>query len=323
VVSAAAVAVLLAVADPGQALDALLAARPGELAAAVAVFAVALVGRAACSRELVDGRGGLGGAFSALTIGYLVNNLLPLRAGEVARAVVLGRRSGLGFMGGATAVAAERLLDLVMAAAILLAGLAAVGVDAGWAPAVAAAAAALIGLATLVALARHRRTLAGWLEARLSGRPRLAAMLPKLVAALDGLARPGRLLRAAAILGASWALAVVVFWLVMRAFIPAAPLSWAAFGLGVMAFGIALPSSPGAIGVYEAAWVGALAVVGVEPAEALAFALAAHAMTFGITTVCGVVCLAREVPSGDGGVLDRARRLLDRRPSPASEEASQ
>jgi uncharacterized protein (TIRG00374 family) len=323
VVSAIAVAVLLAVADVGRAVDALLAARPAELAAAAAVFAIGLVGRAACSRELVDGRGGLGGAFAALTIGYLINNLLPLRAGEVARALVLGRRSGLGAMGGAAAVAAERLLDLVLAATILVSGLAAVGLDTSWASAAMAAVAAVAGMATLVLVARNRLALAVWLEARLGRWPRLASLVPRAVAALEGFARPRRLARAALILAASWALAVVVFWLVMRAFIPAAPLAWAVFGLGVMAFGIALPSSPGAVGVYEAAWVSALAMVGADPADALAFAVAAHAMTFGITTLCGLVCLAREVPGGNGGVAAKARRLLAGRPTPVSEEATQ
>ena len=282
-VSGAAVVALVAFADPARALQVLLSARPAELAASVAVFTVALAGRAATSRELVDGRTGLGGAFAALNIGYLTNNILPLRIGEAVRAVVLGRKTELGFVGGATAVAAERMLDLVMAATILLAGVSAVGVRTGWTSAAIAASAAVVGVIVIVMIARRRHAIAGWLEPKLGRWPLLAGLLPRLTTALDGLARPRRIVRAAVILGASWALAVVFFWLVLRAFIPQAPLSWAAFGLGVMAFGIALPSSPGAIGVYEAAWVGALVLCGADSADALAFAVAAHALTFSIT----------------------------------------
>ena len=309
IVSAAAIVALVVFVDFGQALAALRSARPGPMIAATLVFAVGLTGRAAASRELVDARTGLWGAFAALNIGYLANNLLPLRAGEAVRSLVLGRKTRLGLIGGATAVAAERLLDLIFAAAILLAGLSAVGVETAWAPAAAAAAVASLGLTVLVLIARRRRAVAGWLEPRVSRWPRLAALLPKLVAALDGLANPRRLVRAAVILGSSWVLAVVLFWLALRAFIPDAPISWAAFGLGAMAFGIALPSSPGAIGVYEAVWVGALTLCGADPALSLAYAIAVHAMTFGFTTLCGLAALILEVQAG-AGFTDRARRVL-------------
>ena len=320
-VSGAAVAVLLAMADPARALEVLLAARPTELALSVVVFAVALTGRAAASRQLVDGRVGLGGAFAALNIGFLVNNLLPLRLGEGVRAAVLGRKAGLGIVGGATAVAAERLIDLVLVATIIVAGLLAVGVDTAWTPALAAVVFSLLGVSTLVVVARFRHVLASLLEKTFTNRPRLARLIPRLTEALDGLAQPGRLARAALILAASWALAVVFFWLVLRAFIPAAPLSWATFGLGVMAFGIALPSSPGAIGVYEAAWVGALVLCGADPADSLAFAVAAHALTFSITSLCGLVSLFREVPDGTG-VIQRARQLLSDSSTPTTDETA-
>jgi len=308
-VSGAAVVALAVWIDVDRAVEALRAARPIEMLAATAVFAVGLTGRAAASRALVDGRTGLGGAFSALVIGYLTNNLLPLRAGEGVRALVLGRKTGLGLIGGATAVAAERLLDVVFAATILFAGLSAVGVETAWTPPAAAAAVAAIGISVLVVVARRRQALAGWFEPRIAHRPRLAGLLPKLMAALDGLAKPKRLVQAALILGSSWALAVVVFWLALRAFIPGSPLSWAAFGLGFMAFGIALPSSPGAIGIYEAMWVGALALCGADPASSLAFAIAVHAMTFGFTTICGLGALILEVRAG-AGFSDRAKRVF-------------
>lgn len=284
-------------------------ARPLEMIVSTALFAVALTGRAAASRELVDGRTGLGGAFAALNIGYLANNLLPLRAGEAVRSLVLGRKTGLGLIGGATAVAAERLLDLIFAATILLAGLSAVGVEAPWVPAAAAAAVAATGVTALILIARRRHGVAAWIEPRVARWPRIAGLLPKLVAALDGLAQPRRLVRATLILGSSWALGVIVFWIAMRAFIPGAPLSWTAFGLGAMAFGIALPSSPGAIGVYEAMWVGALALCGADPASSLAYAIAVHTMTFSFTTLCGLIALIREVPGGTG-FSDRAKQIL-------------
>jgi len=320
-VSGAAVAALLLLVDFDRTFQALGSANPGAIAIATAVFAVGLTGRAAASRELVDRRTGLGGAFAALNIGYLANNLLPLRVGEVVRSVVLGRKTGTGFVGGATAVGAERLLDLIMAATVLIAGISAVGIETAWVPAAAAAAAATAGISALVVIARRRSEITAWLEPKVAGRPRLASLLPKLSSALEGLARPQRLLGASAILGASWAVAVVCFWIVLRAFIPTAPMGWASFGLGAMAFGIALPSSPGAIGVYEAVWVGALALCGADPAAALAFAVSVHALTFTLTSVCGLVALILEVPRGAGFAGRAASILRGRDPSTEEEPA--
>ncbi|MGD8440124.1 MAG: lysylphosphatidylglycerol synthase transmembrane domain-containing protein, partial [Holophagae bacterium] len=286
------------------------------------VSVAGLIARAAAASQLVDGRIAVGGSFAALNIGYLGNNLLPLRAGEAIRSVLVGRRSGLGVVGGAAAVATERVLDVLFAASILLAALPVVGVGMERTPVLPAAVIAACSIAGLMVAARNRHRLVGWLEPRLAGRPRIARWLPRLAASLDGFARPRRLLAAAGWLAVSWALAVLFFWLVLRAFLPAAPLGWAAFGIGVLAFGIALPSSPGAVGVYEAAWVGALALCGVASTAALAFAVAAHAITFGLTSAFGVAALLRRAPDGRG-VADRLRRLLGTRDLPAPEEAAQ
>ena len=321
-VSGVAIVALVVVADPARAFYVLLSASPLELVLSVVCCSLGLVARAAASREFINGRVGLGASFAALNIGYLANNLLPLRAGEAIRSVVLGRQSGLGVVGGATAVAAERLLDVVFAATILIAALPAVGVDAGWATPVVAAGASFLGVVVLIVIARHREAIAAWFEAKLARWPKISRLPPSIASAFDGLAKPSRLLRGAFWLGLSWTLGLAFFFLVLRAFIPGAPVSWVAFGVGVLAFGIALPSSPGALGVYEAALVGALALCGVPSADSLAFAVAAHALSFALTSIFGLVALIRQVPGG-GGITDKARSLLGSSGSPVPEEEPQ
>ncbi len=321
-VSGVAIVGLVVVTDPSRAFHVLLAASPWELVLSAVCCSLGLVARAAASREFINGRVGLGASFAALNIGYLANNLLPLRAGEAIRSVVLGRRSGLGVVGGATAVAAERLLDVGFAATILIAALPAVGVDAGWATPVTAALVAFVGVVVLIVVARHRKTIAAWFEVKLARWPRIARLPPIVADAFDGLARPSRLLRGALWLGLSWTLGLAFFLLVLRAFIPGAPLSWVAFGVGVLAFGIALPSSPGALGIYEASLVGALALCGVPSADSLAFAVAAHALSFALTSIFGLVALVRQVPGG-AGISDKAKILLGNGESPVLEEKTQ
>jgi hypothetical protein len=66
------------------------------------------------------------------------------------------------------------------------------------------------------------------------------------------------------------------------------------FTIGVGALGIAAPSSPGALGVYEAVLVGALAVFGLEASATLAFALSMHMISYLLTGVIGGYGLYRD-----------------------------
>jgi hypothetical protein len=67
------------------------------------------------------------------------------------------------------------------------------------------------------------------------------------------------------------------------------------FVLGAGSFGVAAPSSPGALGVFEAALVGALTVgLKVDPSPATAFAIALHLSNYINTGLIGGYALLRE-----------------------------
>jgi uncharacterized protein (TIRG00374 family) len=85
----------------------------------------------------------------------------------------------------------------------------------------------------------------------------------------------------------NWAVSTLEYYLFLRAFFPHPSPLWVLFALGVGALGIAAPSSPGAIGVFEAALVGALAVFGVDVSPATAFALTVHITSYIITGLLG------------------------------------
>ena len=119
-----------------------------------------------------------------------------------------------------------------------------------------------------------------------------------------------RFLRVVIWLASSWFLAIVSHYLILRAFVPEANLLWMAFTLSVGMLGIALPSSPGFIGVYEAAFVSALSVFGIPYENALAFALVDHALYVGLTGVFGTYALIKEGQSL-GAVFRRVREQSD------------
>jgi uncharacterized protein (TIRG00374 family) len=64
--------------------------------------------------------------------------------------------------------------------------------------------------------------------------------------------------------------------------------------MSAAALGAAVPSAPAGLGVFEGFTVGALSLVGVDPAKGLAFAILAHLISFTFSNIMGVIGLIRE-----------------------------
>ncbi len=62
---------------------------------------------------------------------------------------------------------------------------------------------------------------------------------------------------------------------------------------GIIGFGVALPSSPGYVGVFEAATRATLALYGIDATRAVSYAVAYHASTFLPVTLLGLYSLSR------------------------------
>ena len=291
-VSVAAIAVILYFVDLSQAVAALRQANI-PLASTVFVFTVIWVAiRSAFWRTLLGEKATFGQVFITVNEGYLINNLLPLRLGEVARSFLLSRKTELGFWQVFSTILIERALDLMMAAGVLLASLPFV-VNASWASQAAIGAGALVltGLGALYFMARYRawvmrqfeRLLAGWPALRRFGSSQLSAFL----AGLEVLTEGRRFLVAILWMAANWGFAILQFYVLLLAFYPQAKPLWATFTLGFVALGMAAPSSPGALGVMELAYVTALAFFGADQSAALAVALFARLANNLITGLLG------------------------------------
>lgn len=272
-----------------------------------------LVVRGLVSKTLLRDRPSWLDSFLAVNEGYLINNILPLRLGELARAYFLGRKSSLGFFQVFPSVIIERLMDLGMAVGLLLATLPLV-VGGNWARSAAFAAGILVlvlycGLYLLACFPNRAHT---FLTSVLDRIPRIGrriqSFLPDLFSGLEVLTDGKRFLSAVGWVLLNWILAVGQYYLLMLAFFPQARFLWAAFSLGVVSLGIAAPSSPGAVGVLELSLVGALAVFKLDPSTALAFALVMHAIQYVLTGAIGAYALARD---GDSltSIYNRVRTL--------------
>ncbi len=270
-----------------------------NLLTALGLTLVSLVVRAAAWKALLADGPNLIQTFFIICQGYLLNNLFPLRAGEIGRAVFMGRAIGVSPFHVLSTIVIERAFDLAMAAILLLSTLPlAIGAD--WAKPVASITLTLViaGLVALFLMARFSDKVHRLVE-RLGQRWPVVQryLLPRIDSMLDGLGALKSLsqfLKVTFWIILSWAIWVLVYYVMLLPIAPQAPLWWAAFADSILALGAAIPSAPASLGVYEASMVAALSILGVAYSPALGYAVLMHFIQFAMTAVLGFWGLARE-----------------------------
>lgn len=293
---------------PGDVLRQVKSAPPGPILFAVLVATLTFPLRALRWRLLLrEPEGGpLRGraAWHGITIGYAANNLLPFRAGEVLRAYAASRLAPVRMSSAFASVAVERVFDALTVVAsfglaLLASGLpASVRVGGMALPDVARRVGLLAAIAFIVATIVLTRTeAAARVITRMVPWP---AISEKLVLVLQGirdglsaLRSPARLVAVVAWSVVIWAVNALSFQLLFPAFGIEVGFAGAVLVQSVIVFGIAVPSSPGFVGVFEAAIVVSLALYGVPQDRAFAYAVTYHAATFLPITVLGLISAYR------------------------------
>jgi hypothetical protein len=251
----------------------------GPLAASLALYALATLLRGERWHGLLalGGAGcGRGDAYALTTVGYMGNNALPARAGDVLKAMLSASRSGTARRDAFGTLVAERLLD-ARALVLLFAAL----VLAGGLP---------LGLSTPVLLA-----VGGGLAVTGAAVLLLAPRLRGLLAALLAPSRELLGARGAALLALSAAL-----WLVEGAvYAVLGQVAGIELGLvdGLYVMAIAnlaamVPAAPGYIGTYDAAVLLGVRLAGAgSAAVALPYVVLVRFVLFVPITVAGLVAL--------------------------------
>src|SRR6478672_7827681 len=148
-----------------------------------------------------------------LLIGYLMNNVLPARLGELVRSHYLGDREGISRAAALGTVVVERVVDLVACVAIAATALLILSVR-GVVANVVLLGAAVTGL-FLIALAAgivaHRIPGLDRIRALIDGFPRIRDVARSLQEGLAVAARPRTVGEAIVVSGASWIMAVLAF----------------------------------------------------------------------------------------------------------------
>lgn len=228
-------------------------------------------------------------------VGNLANNVLPARLGELVRSHYLGDREGISRTTALGTIVVERVVD-----ATVLVGLAAVSILAlGVRGIVASAVLVGVGLVALLviglalALVAHRLPFADRAIAAVERWPFVVRLAGRLRNGLAVVQRPRTLALAVA-----WSLAA---WGATVASVAAAgnavgiELSWgqaALLGAGTSLV-TAIPAGPASLGTFEVAAVTIAGVFGIPPAQGLALAILMHVVYLAVTSLGGVVALAR------------------------------
>jgi uncharacterized protein (TIRG00374 family) len=238
----------------------------------------------------------------------------------LGKAFLLSRKSELQFLEILPTIVIERAVDLAYSAIILLVSLPfVVGAEGAGQIGVIVGVVVLIGLVVLYLLARNRKWALElfqkfsqrWPVLQRVGGGFVEPLLEGLAVLTDGWV----FVRFLFWMSVNWVVAIVSYYLIMLAFFPQAQPIWGFFGLGIAAFGNAVPSLPGAIGTYEGAFGGALTILTGDQSTALAAALAGRFYMYLSPIVFGLIGLASEGKTLSGIYQDlkdfRSKRKAD------------
>lgn len=243
----------------------------------------------------------------ATAIGMMVNNVFPARAGELARAFALSReRREVRFTAAFASLAVDRLFDGVVVLLLML--LATLDprfpADATILGATAAGIAATAGLVlggvavALSMLAYAPGAVIGLVERIVTSMvprltPKVRGLLEGFASGLGVLREPKLALEVLWWTVLHWLCNALAFYFGFLALDIDAPASATLFVQGLIAIGVALPSSPGFFGAFEAAGAAGLGLYGVASASAVSWAIGFHLLSFVPITVIGAWYFAR------------------------------
>ncbi len=247
--------------------------------------------------------------YGKVMTGYFFNSFFPARAGDLVRAYLLGRRTGLRKTTVLATIVIEKAFDgtalllMLLVSLVLLPPLAA-SASVRLSPdllAWAAGGGLVAAVVGLVLFYRHSDRLARFIERVMSLLPfpdKLRQMAVRLVETFAGgmhvFKSPRPLISAALISVAVWVVVALMFLVGVASFRSAFPaeltgMAGLLFLTAVVDLGLLVPALPGNLGTYEALVIACMAVFGVDKELAVAFALIFHVGQLVTTLIVGLI----------------------------------
>jgi uncharacterized protein (TIRG00374 family) len=226
-------------------------------------------------------------------IGYLANNVLPARLGELYRSHALGESEGVSRTTVLGTVVVERVVDTVMVVAIAAVAVLVLSVRGAMSSAV------LLGLAFVALLvivlglgiAAHRLPGAARVTELIARRPRLLELARRLREGLAVAGQPKVIVAALAFSGLAWSASTLTFLAAGQAVnVPLTVAQGALLTSGVALASI-VPAGPGFVGTFELTVVAIADTLGIPRDSAFALGLLVHLVILGTTSIGGAIAM--------------------------------
>jgi uncharacterized protein (TIRG00374 family) len=248
----------------------------------------------------------IGALWRSVAIGMMVNNLVPARAGEIARAYAITKETPVTFSSALASLAVDRLFDMVV---LLALGLGAVldpsfpqgATVAGRSLGELARGSVILAVVLVVALymlaifpsqlVRAFEIFARRVSPSVEEKGKRA--LHRFSDGLSVLKSPRRFVLVLLWTIVHWLMNAFAFWLGFRAVGIELGFAPALFLQLLIGIGVALPSAPGFFGVFEKLATVGLAIYGIAATAATSWAIGFHILSFIPITVIGIYYFSR------------------------------
>ena len=226
-------------------------------------------------------------------IGYLANNVLPARLGELYRSHALGEGEGVSRPTVLGTVVVERVVDTVMVVSIAAIAVLVLSVRGVMTSAVlfGAAFVALLVIVLGLGIAAHRLPGAARATAIIERRPRLLELARRLRVGLAVAGRPRVVIIALAFSALAWAASIATFLAAGQAVGVELSIGQAALLCSGVALVTIVPSGPGYVGTFELTVVAIAEGFGIPRDSAFALGILVHLMILATTSVGGVIAM--------------------------------
>ena len=241
-------------------------------------------------------------------LGYLANNVLPARLGELVRSHALGEGEGISRPTVLGTVVVERIVDTVIVVGLAALAVLMLGVAGAMSTAVILGAAfvGVLVVGLFVAMVSHRLPGAERVTAAAERYPRILELARRLRDGLAVASRPSTLARALLLSAAAWAASFATFIAGGQSVGIELSITQAALLSCGVALATIVPSAPGYVGTFELTAVSIAKIFDADPDAAFAMALLVHAMILAVTSVGGVIAALRLGVGLDTGADDAA-----------------
>lgn len=249
-------------------------------------------------------------SFQGVVIGYAANSVLPLRLGEVIRAIWMNHKSGISRLTCLGSIAAERIIDGLSLMIILSVALFVLGANLSPSSVmgkllISGGGTIIVGIVILflcVFLSRQFLLIVN----RIFG-TRVRVMAEKLLHSFTILRSPTLLSTVVLLSLLTWLIEGSMFGIMAWVMGIPNPVSVGYCCLGLVGLGVLLPTAPGHIGLFEASVVLGFQLLGLDESKGAALALIIHVaqivtvvgMGFAIFTISGVRIASSDVYSDE------------------------